>query len=154
MLILAIRFGVLTLGLGFAWLALVSWRSGDPPSWTVFKPSESAVVIDSTVETGLISNGTHRSLPVVTVEWPQGSGAAVALEGLTPSFYAYRRAEADEIIARYRPGEPTSVRPHEGRLFANRIDLFGILHAGFLSLFALFLLAVGTMLAIGGRRLR
>ncbi len=147
MLNFAIRFGMLVVGLGALWMAAVSWRLGDPPTWTIFLPSDEALVLSSDVRHERISNGTTRFRPEVSVEWPAGSGEAVALGGIEPSFFAAHPDEADEIAGAYKPGETAPVRLYQGRVYADRIDVFRTGHAAFLTLFGAFLTLIGGLFA-------
>ncbi len=148
-----LRYGVLAVGLVFASIALGSWRSGAPPAWTTFVAGEPAAVVSAEVVSSIV-NGATRYRPRVVVEHPLGSGAHVALEGLTPTFYGSARATAEEIVAAYEPGATTRVHAIDGALYAARFDLFQVGHAGFSSLFAAFLLTVGAIFFFGLRKRR
>lgn len=145
-----VRFTALALGLIFAWLALSSWRSGEPPVWTTFLTPEPARVLASGIEAGRIASGVERSTPVVTVEWPLGSGQAYTLAGLQPAFFAYRRDEAEAIAAEFAVGNEVGVRVLDGKPYADRLDLFRLLHAAGMTLLAAALLVVGLIMAVAG----
>ena len=154
MLLLAVRFGVLMAGLGCAVGAMLSWRSNTPPTWTIFMPSEQALILTSEVRQGRATSGGLRSWPFVEIEWPTGPGSAAELGGLTPSFFGWSAAEASAIAADYAVGDMTDIRIFEGKLYARRIDLFHTFHAGFLTIMALFLTALGGLIAWGARTRR
>ena len=146
MLTLALRFGVLAAGLLVSWMAVFSWRTNDPPTWTIFMPAHQAIVTDVAIREGRV-NGSLRHWPEIEVEWPAGSEQRVSLGGLKPSFYGGRKSEAEEIVADFVVGEAASIREYEGRLYAARVDLFHTAHAVFLTLFALLLTLSGAFLA-------
>lgn len=148
MLTLAFRFGLLAMGCLTAALAWQSWNFGDPPTWTVVLPSEPALVLESRTETYRIGNGTVRTSPVVIVAWPGGTDGRAGLNGLIPPFFSYGPESAAEIAADYRPGETAAVKTYKGAPYAAVWDWFGLLHAGFLTVLALPMLALGAFLAI------
>lgn len=139
------RFGLLGLGIVFALMANASWRMGTPPNWSLLAPREITSVVSAAVQSGRASNGSLRHEPVVHIAWPPGSQDSVALAGVRPSFFGYGEAEAGRIVADYPVGGLTSVRLVEGKPVADRIDLFGLAHALFLSVFAFGLLVAGTL---------
>lgn len=148
MLTLALRFGLLAMGCLAAALAWQSWTFGDPPTWTVVLPTTPALVLESRTETYRIGNGTLRTTPVVVVAWPGSADGRAALKGLIPPFFAYGETAAAAIATDYRPGETAPVKTYAGAPYAAAWDWFGLLHAGFLTLLALPLLALGTFMAI------
>lgn len=134
-----IRFGLLGVGIVFAFMAWNSWTFGEPPPWSLFGPKTTETVVESRVWETRIGNGTTRFLPFVTVTTP---GEAQQLEGLVPSFSNYSRSMAADTVCGYPAGAQVQVRWVDGKPMADRIDLFGMAHAVGISIFAaLFLLA-------------
>jgi hypothetical protein len=146
------RFGLLGLALIFAAMAWASWQSGNPPTASLLAPREMAEIVSTQVVSGRASNGSIRHEPVVTIRWPDEASPAQTLAGLKPSFFDYRDAAARSIVADYPVGMLTPVRIIDGAPVADRIDLFGMAHAVFLSVFAFSLLVPGLLVAfLGGR---
>lgn len=141
---LLLRFGPAVVALVFVWISWGSWTFGDPPTHTTFGPRAEAVVVTSTVESGHV-NGSIRHTPVVSVRWPSEDGDVTPLGGLVPAFFAYDPFSAMEIAGDFTPGSRVSVRVYEGAPFADHLNLFGLAHAGFMSLFSLVLLVIAWL---------
>ncbi|MGP6086902.1 hypothetical protein [Antarctobacter jejuensis] len=146
MLIGAVRYGVLAAGLVLIWMATVSARLGDPPPLSLFSPRATLVVENADVVTSPVGNGTTRTDPVITVEWPRDSDRLVAVKG----FHAVgQRGDADRaraVVETYPPGSEIRLRIVGGQPMANRQDLFGTLHAAVLGLMGLLIAGAGLFL--------
>lgn len=151
MLSFLLRWGGLGAAALFAAASWSSWRTGEPPTWSILSPRVDARVIEARVESGVISNGTTRHWPVVLVD--AGDGAE-KLKGLQPTFFAHRQKQSEQIVARYRVGETVRVRDIDGVLMANRIDLFQTAHAVFTSLMTLIVAAIGAVMAVAAGKPR
>lgn len=137
------RYGLLALGLLFAAMAQASWMAGSPPNWSLFAPRDVAEVVSAGVASGRAGNGSLRHWPDVEIRWPAGTGETMPLEGLQPSFFAYGPSEAERLASAYPVGLLVPVRILDGRPMADRIDLLGLAHALFMSVFAFCLLIAG-----------
>lgn len=142
---LALRFGVLLLGIGLGAAAVYSWQSGSPPAWSFAAKRADTVVQTSQVRSEIIGNGTERHHPVVTVNWPPGSAATQELASLRPVFSAYRRDEAEAVVAAHPPGRRLAVRVLDGLPHADRHDRFQLFHAVLMSLMSLIVTALGAL---------
>jgi hypothetical protein len=141
-----IRFGSVLLALIFIYMSSVSWRFGDPPTWTMFLPSKEAMVLSSTTSTYRIGNGTMRTDPVIEVEWPGAETGRALLLGVTPTFYWHGRSEAERLAAAYPAGSPTRIRVWNDQPYAARIDLFKTAHAVFMTFMTLVLSLIAFVL--------
>lgn len=145
LLSLALRYGILLVGLVFALGSHAAWTTGDPPPSSLFIGTTAAVVVRAEVEAGLASNGSLRHLPRVDIRWPETTGPAIGLRGLLPSFYGDRRADAERVLVGFVPGETVPVRIIDGHPYTDRIDWFRLLGALWLSLIAGILLVLGLV---------
>ncbi|MBT54162.1 MAG: hypothetical protein CMF72_12300 [Mameliella sp.] len=146
MLTIVLRYGILAVGLLFLWFASLSARWGEPPPLSLFSPRETLTVETATVVTSPVGNGTTRTDPELTVEWPRDSGAQVAIDGLLA---LTQRGDADRaraLVAAYPPGSDIRVRIVRGQPMANRQDLFGTAHALFLGLMGSLIAGFGLVL--------
>lgn len=145
MLTIALRFAGLAAAIALGLAAFSSWNTGAPPAWSFVAEKAQARVIESRVESGLISNGTMRHTPVVTVD--HGAGP-IALKGLEPSFFNHRQDGAAAIVADYTPGASVSVRMIDGVAMADRQDLFQTAHAAAMTLMALVVGVIGLVMFV------
>lgn len=146
MLTVVLRYGVLIVGLLFVWIAIQSARWGEPPPLSLLGPRETLIVENATVVAAPVGNGTTRTDPVITVEWPRDSGVQVAVKGVQA---VTQRGDADRaraIVADYPPGSEIRVRLVRGQPMADRQDLFGTLHALFMGLMGGLVAALGLLL--------
>ncbi|WP_417206107.1 hypothetical protein [Antarctobacter sp.] len=143
MLTIVLRYGILAVGLLFLWFASLSARFGEPPPLSLFSPRETLTVETSEVVTSPVGNGTTRTDPVLTVEWPRGSGDRVTVKGLLALTQRGDVDRAREMVAAYPPGSDIRLRIVGAQPMANRQDLFGTLHAVFMGL-------MGCLIAAGG----
>lgn len=139
-----LRFAPVSIGIVFVFMSWGSWTFGEPPPWSLFGPRSTETVIESQVVEGRAGNGTIRFTPVVTVTTPLGPQQ---LQGLIPSFSSFSRDMASGAIAGYPVGGQVQVRWVGAVPMADRVDLFGMAHAVFLSLFAGLLLFGGLFWA-------
>ncbi len=121
-------------------MAYSAWNGGEPSPASAFGPRTDALVTAVAVRQS-VDGGKRSYHPLVTVEWPKGSGLSRALSGLEPSFYSGNETKAEAIIARYKVGQTTQVRVVEDRPVADRTDIFRAGHVIFLSLFSLLALS-------------
>lgn len=125
-------------------MAWSSWTFGEPPPWSLFGPKTTETVLESGIVEGRAGNGTIRFTPVVTVTTSAGPSQ---LDGLVPSFSSLSRETATDAVAGYPVGGQVQVRWVNGKAMADRVDLFGMAHAIFLSVFAGFLFLGGLFWA-------
>lgn len=142
---LALRVGVLLLGIGLGVIAAASWQSGSPPAWSFAATRAETVVRTSQVRNEIIGNGTTRHHPVVMVSWPPGSDTQQELASLRSVMTAYRRDEAEAVVAAHPPGRRLLVRVLDGRPHADRHDRFQLFHAAFMSVMSLIITALGAL---------
>ena len=140
------RYGSVLVALIFIYMSSVSWRFGDPPTWTIFLSSQDAVVVTSATRTSRVGNGTMRTDPVIEVEWPAAENGRAELLGVTPSFYWPSRSEVEEIAAGYTVGSPAAVKLWNGQPYAARIDLFRTTHAVFMTIMTIVLSLIAYVL--------
>ncbi len=145
---LALRFGVLALGLVFGAMAVHSWLAGRPPAWSFAGPRTTTEVLETSVHSERIGRGSLRHHAVVQVAWPPSSQP---LASLHTRFSAYRQAEAAALVAAYTPGQRIVVRVVDGLPHADHHDRFQLLHAVAMSLLSLFATALGALLFVAGR---
>ena len=146
-----LRWGALAVAAVFAAVSWSSWRTGDPPPWSIVAPRADVQVVNSHVAMGRASNGSMRHWPVVTID---AGGCPEELVGLQPSFFDFDAGKSARIAARYRPGETVRARKVDGELTADRTDLFQTAHAVFLSLMAVAAGVVGLVMAVAARGAR
>lgn len=146
MLNFVLRYGVLCLGLLFVWFASLSARWGEPPPVSLFSPRETLTVETSTVVRSPVGNGTTRTDPEITVEWPRNSGDPVAIVGLLALTQRGVADRARATVAAYPPGADIRVRIVGGQPMANRQDLFRTAHALFLAVMGSLIAGFGLLL--------
>ncbi|SNS34145.1 hypothetical protein [Antarctobacter heliothermus] len=141
-----LRYGVLFVGLLFVWFATLSARWGEPPPVSLFSPRQTLTVETATVVRSPVGNGTTRTDPVITVEWPRDSGTQVAINGLLALTQRGNAERARALVADYPPGSDIRVRIVGGQPMANRQDLFRTAHAVFLGLMGSLIAGFGLVL--------
>jgi hypothetical protein len=146
MLNFGLRFGPLFAGLFFLWLSTLSARWGEPPPVSLFFARDGLIVTEATTITQPVGNGTTRTVPILTVEWPRESGQQVEVAGLLPVQQRGNAARAREIVAAHPVGSEIAVRLVGGQPMANRQDLFSTLHALFMAVMGSLLTVVGLLL--------
>lgn len=144
MVTFALRWSALAVAALFAVISWSSWRSGEPPPWSMFAPRIEAVVLESNIASGRVSSGAMRHAPVVRVD---ADGHAVEVVGLQPSFYDYDLADAEDIVDDFPEGAPVTLRRVGDKVMADRIDLFQTGHALFMSLMTLVIGLIGLLMS-------
>lgn len=146
-IITVLRFLPLFIGGVGLFLALFSWTFGTPPTWTVFGPRERALVVETRIDIVPVGNGTTRAVPVIEVEWPLGSGDVARLGDVQSVYHRGPMDHAQAALADFTVGEEIAVRPYEGAPYADRLDWFGLAHAGFLTAFGVIVSGIGLLWA-------
>ena len=141
---LLFRFGLLGVGLVFAQAACSAWAQGNPPAMSLFSPRATARVVAAEVVSGR-QNGSLRHTPQVSVLW---AGRVTPLRGLMGSFFTARQEAAEAAIRGYTVGDDIQVRIIDGQPYADDNDGFQLFGAVWLSVFAVMLLGLGTVVAL------